>query len=269
MNKILGKVVGNTTATPIAVSNMANALKGSASGNILVLTDVSPIQHDIIACEDVGSTDIVRRGKNMFDYKAWVEYCNGAGGSGASEDVVYAGEDCFSYVDRPQDTTLRFSISGGYIENTQYTFTLEAAVSSNASGKLTPIFLVHYTDGSNDYIQATIYDNKFTKITLTTDANKTIKGFRVPTNSASTTIYIKKNMQIEIGANSTESEPYVEPVGYYSSSGNTPIKIPSLYPTTVLHGLIGSEIVTAEYNRDINKVIANLENALLSLGGNA
>ena len=73
-------------------------------------------------------------------------------------------------------------------------------------------------------------------------------------------------VQVELGSNATAYEPYVEPIEY--PSDQEPLKIPSLYPTTVLYEAGGYGLVTAEYNRDINKVIANLENAILSLGGN-
>jgi hypothetical protein len=41
------KVVGITVGTPMSVSAVANALKGSASGNPIRLDDVSPLEHEI------------------------------------------------------------------------------------------------------------------------------------------------------------------------------------------------------------------------------
>ena len=247
------------------LSLFANALKGSASGNPLVITGISPITHEMTVTADVGNTEIMRTGKNLFNYKAWVEYCKNGGTrtDKAEESVNYLGEDCFSYANMPQDTSLRFKIDGDFLPNTQYTFTVEYTTNIDSGAYGLPAFLVHYTDGSNNYIQTVTNKDEFSKITFTTDAGKTVLGFRVASNNASTIVYVKKNMQIELGVESTEFESYAEPIVYETGDAGEVVKILSLYPTTVLSAN-NDATITAEYNRDINKVIANLESALAS-----
>ena len=71
--------------------------------------------------------------------------------------------------------------------------------------------------------------------------------------------------QMERGSTATEFEPYVEPTTYTAENGN--VAVPSLAPTTVL--MAGNGVVaSAEYNKDTNKVIESLVNAIISLGGN-
>lgn len=236
MNKILGKVVGDVTTTPIAISNMANALKGNATGCQLVLTDVSPIQHDIIACEDVGTTSIFRSGKNLLPVTRTLSF---------PADTNYSA-DC--HIPSP------------------FTLSLRMVVDTVPTPKATFIKLV-YDDGTEEAITPfswSVTTAGTYKKTKTIDNGKVLKQVVFLNWSAMTgSVY---DAQIELGKTATAFEAYVEPIEY--DSNQEPIKIPSLYPTTVLYGLVGVEVITAEYNRDINKVIANLENALLSLGGN-
>jgi hypothetical protein len=75
-----------------------------------------------------------------------------------------------------------------------------------------------------------------------------------------------KNIQIECGSSFTGYEPYVEPKTYTADeNGNLSIIVNGENMT-----LFADEGVTmaAEYNRDINKAFAELQNAIISLGGN-
>lgn len=272
MNKILGKVVGGTTTTPIAISNMANALKGSASGNPLVLSDVSPIPHDMTVTEDVGGTDIVRSGKNLLDI-----YGRTAGGSlGAytnttkrafEYDKYYVGLTVNNFYDKTSTTAeLVDGVWNVTAKQSGYSvaFPIKALPNTrySCSGVYNGTLSMALYDGEGVFIKTQPSSSSF----VTPENCETIVVCLVPSGKNET--YQFSNVQLEFGPAKTEYEPYVEPVSYYSSSGDVPIKITSLYPTTVLYGE-HSLVVTAEYNRDINKVIANLENALLSLGGNS
>lgn len=272
MDKIFGKVIGNTAATPIRIPKVNNVLKGFASGEVLVLTDVSPIQHDIIACEDVGGTDIVRSGKNLLGVFGRTKVDLSDAGTDTKRNFefnkYYVGLAVTNYsqknvtsaelIDGVWNVT---TTMGGYgigfpvkaLPNTRY------SCSGVYNGTLS---MALYTE-EGEFIKSQSSTNSF----VTPSNCGIIVVYLIP--SAKNTTCQFENIQLEFGSAKTEYEPYVEPVGYYSPGAGTPLKIPSLYPTTVLHGLVGGEIVTAEYNRDINKVIANLENALLSLGGNA
>lgn len=180
--------------------NTANALKGSASGNPLTITDISPIEH-------LMKTKIYS--KNLFNYKAFVDYCKNVGGTGGNESVKYLSEECFSYVNYRSNTSVFFAIDGVQ-ENTQYTFTFEYAFDyqDNESYSV-PAFRVTYTDGTYDDLGRVAYRDEFTRFVFTTGANKTIQGIKVLGFSRQATIYVKKDMQIEEGTASTESVPHV------------------------------------------------------------
>ena len=71
-----------------------------------------------------------------------------------------------------------------------------------------------------------------------------------------------KDLQVEIGDTATEYEEYKEPITYETTED-----IKSVYPTTTL--LVEDGVtIEAEYNKDINKVIENLTQAIISMGGN-
>ena len=86
--------------------------------------------------------------------------------------------------------------------------------------------------------------------------------YRLAVNTSDTDI----GVQIELGTTATEYEPYVEPKTY-TADENGKVAVPSIYPTTTLSAENGVTI-TAEYNKDTNKVIESLVNAIISLGGN-
>ena len=75
-------------------------------------------------------------------------------------------------------------------------------------------------------------------------------------------------IQIEVGVLATEYEPYVEPVTYVSNAEGVVDGVKSVYPSTSVSVEDGSTVVNVEYNRDINKAFAELQNVLISLGGN-
>ena len=73
--------------------------------------------------------------------------------------------------------------------------------------------------------------------------------------------------QIELGSTATAYEPYTV-AEYTPAADGTVSGITSLYPTTTLMTNAEGAIIEAEYNRDINKAFAELQQAILSMGGN-
>ena len=76
------------------------------------------------------------------------------------------------------------------------------------------------------------------------------------------------DFQLELGTTATDYEPYKEYTEYTPTADGTVNGVKSLYPTTMLMTDTEGTIIEAEYNRDINKAFAELQQAILSLGGN-
>ena len=75
------------------------------------------------------------------------------------------------------------------------------------------------------------------------------------------------NVQIEVGSVATDYEPYREPVTYTPNSDGE-ISIASVYPSMTFIPDTEGVALSVEYNRDINKAFAELQAALISMGGN-
>ena len=93
------------------------------------------------------------------------------------------------------------------------------------------------------------------------DADEFIVGVEATTSfdGVATTIY----PQLRLGDSVGEYEPYIEPIEY--SIGDD---IRSIYPTTTLTTDTAGVLIEVEYNKDINKAFAELQQAIISLGGN-
>ena len=72
--------------------------------------------------------------------------------------------------------------------------------------------------------------------------------------------------QIEVGSVATDYEPYREPVTYAVSGDE--VTVPSQYPSMTFIPDTEGVTLSVEYNRDINKAFAELQAAVISMGGN-
>ena len=77
---------------------------------------------------------------------------------------------------------------------------------------------------------------------------------------------ISISAQLEVGSSVTEYEPYTEPTTHTVMADGTDIK--SVYPSMTFVPEADGVELSVEYNRDINKAFAQLQAALISMGGN-
>ena len=102
-------------------------------------------------------------------------------------------------------------------------------------------------------------------ITVPNDLEHEDLYIRIYTQSASNEgeYSIYTDFQVEIGESATGYEPYIEPIEYERGE-----VIKSIYPSTTLTTDTPGAIIEVDYNRDINKAFAELQQAIISLGGN-
>lgn len=136
--------------------------------------------------------------------------------------------------------------------------------------------VIYYKDGTTNMLFVGMDSNnaesdgvpRYKSGSITTDATKEIKKIEVSLDysALNNPNRIAENVMLEFGSTATAFEPYVEPTTYTAENG-------------IVNGIIGNGegmtliadsgvIVTAEYNKDTNKVIESLVNAIISLGGN-
>ena len=240
---------------------VANALKGSASGEVVTLTDVSPVEHEM---------KVKARSENLFDCaNAQVfRYIHTSLVSRAKNSIVVRGESTRDYQfvsfylpDGLEGKTL--TICGDWVasgsnkgclrvewcgsDGTVFGTTI---VLVQQSGKSASFKVPKKPEGA-EYLVLLVYSN----LDGTTEVGDTVEY---------------TNIQIEIGTEATPYKPFVDVATakvivndtdtYPINADGTVDGVTSIYPTTTL--VVDTEGVTldVEYNRDINKAIAELLN---------
>lgn len=254
--------------------NFANAIKGTASGETAFLTDVSPLQHNINVVVDNAEAKIIRSGKNMLDLSTTIPTLNNGskyvvngnsftmkGNVGGSDHNYDAGQILLPTNGKINE--IGTPVKKGKIYTVSFDYLLiEKGQRDNSIG-----LYIYIPNGQFNSVIATFAGvvGVTKRLSYTFTATKDTKiglGFRVNNNYVTIS-----NIQIEEGNKATDFEDYVEPVEYIPSNDGS-LSVPSLCPTTVLTTDTEGVIINAEYNKDTNKVINNLINAVISLGGN-
>ena len=156
----------------------------------------------------------------------------------------------------------------GFLPNTQYAFRMRGRninQGSNVNGSVG--FYFRYSDGTNSpakylFGDASDPDADMT-ISFCSDAAKSVTGLHCST-SYNFDILVKE-FQLEVAAAPTEYEPFLPPVTYPVEEGELRLAA-LLAPTAVLSTEAGATLTVA-YNKDVNRVIERLTQAILSLGG--
>lgn len=206
---------------------------------------------------DLTTISVTRLGKNLIPYPYTyttktlngITFTDNADGS-ISLSGTSTGQATFYFMyetlNLKQGVTYTLSTSGNYSFGGTATF----YIYDSAQGQTAYILLL--TDTS-------------TTFTPTKDVNNTNCYLVVPKNR---TVSGTLKIQLELGSTATEYELYKTPTESTPTADGTVSDVKSLYPTTTLMTDTEGAIIEAEYNRDINKAFAELQQAIISLGGN-
>ncbi len=241
-------------------------LKGVASGNNVLLTDIAETEHDIkvtLSGDGCDTATLYQSGKNLFDASVVKNYNN----KGIKVDYIPK-SDCFviNGISTGEDYT-RYEINIPYKSGKTYFATAEVLGGS-----------VYVPTGKNSYCMFGNEKNNSLKNLINLSLRNSTK-----TASATITDHVLNRVWFYIGAGvefknyivriqleedtATEHQKYIEPIAINPNSDGS-FTVPSLYPATKLYTDKEDVVITAEYNRDLSKVIGNLTNAIISLGGN-
>ena len=256
------KKIDNLLPGVASQNNVCNSLKGAKSGTTVLATDVSPLEHNLTVkltsdtVSDFSGVTVSRYGKNLFNPKILTD-----AGFALNSNGYYVG----------QINALNNTYGGfngrlplpDFIPNTQYSISFEGKTSVNVSAGGVYIKIL-YTDGSNENL--VISSSTLEKYSVTTSATKSIEKISAAFGDNGTdTVYIK-NFIVCVGKDSTFEE-YIVPKVYNASSSGNVNGITSLYPSVTLLTDNSNVSIEMEYNRDINKAFAELQQAIISLGG--
>lgn len=233
-------------------NNVANALKGSASGEVIRVDDVSPIEHLVkakVTGENIDPTTVTvtRCGKNEFDAERWFRELNSNNGGILKETLN--GVEYYKF--KPGNVSTYPFMENEFEENTSYTFSFLGVYTNETYPKATG-FLLKYTDETSEFC---IIDGATEKrYSITTNPNKTLKCIRLY-YAYNEYAYVRK-LQIECNSTATEHEAYKGET--YTPSADGTVDIASVSPTMTLLTNTAGVTIEAEYNRDINVVINDI-----------
>ena len=103
------------------------------------------------------------------------------------------------------------------------------------------------------------------RITFTKKTNAT---FRITVYSGATVDNVTFYPQLEKGDTATAYQPYQEAATYTPNPDGTVDGVTGVYPATALFTDTAGAVLEGTYNRDINQAFAELQQAIISLGGN-
>ena len=233
----------------------ADAIKGTASGSVVRVNDVSPTEHRVScrltsdAVTNLSSVEVSRYGKNLIDFsKAVLNGCviKGNGVQASFTDKYYM--------------EVRLPYLAKFVQNNDGE-TLAFSVRNPAAG-FRIVLVIMYTDGT--YLSALSFNNA---VSLKIDnQGRTVENVLVrPMASAeaftdtTTVIY---DLQLEFADAATEFDGYKGVATYTPNADGTVDGITSLSPSMTLLTDKSGVTINCEYNRDINKVIADLHSLI-------
>lgn len=247
----------------------ANALKGSASGSAVFMDDVSPVEHKaevkVSGVENLEDVTLIQNGKNLskpFDY-SFTEYTGNLSLTFSNNLLTLNGSSTNGVpMSKVNGTILppgTYTFSNQYISGT--------CVNTVGEGDTAFYFVVRSRAGKTFvtigcYGAASMMSTRSKSFTLT----ETTEILLYFTGAGE---YENYQSRIMLNAGSA-AEPYEEykETRYSVNEDGTVDDVALYHPYTSLLPDTGGAVVSCEYNKDTNKVIEKLTNAIISLGGN-
>lgn len=240
-----------------ATNEFSNALKGAKLGEAVAMPDVSPIEHDLgvrvssKSLLDVSAVKLLAQGKNLIHYPYYdtTKTTNGItftdNGDGSITMNRTSSARTVFYLSKKDIPINETSIFSGVSPNSGY------------------IVEMKYIDagGTTKYTNDSGSGRAFQK-------GDTIQFIYIVIESGVTLNNVTIYPQLEIGPSATAYEPYIEPVEYSVNADGSVSGLKSIFPCTTLMTDTEGALIECEYNRDINKAFAELQQAIISLGGN-
>ena len=264
--KAISEVVESKADTGYINNNFANALKGSKSGSSILIDDISNVKHPVkikINSDDVRdltSVKVKMFGKNLITFPYFYNRLKGIGYTETNGGITFTvNEDRSITANGTATTDAVFSF---------YDATLNKALVSNVNkqfvtlsgcpsgGSSTTYFLTQRNYGFKDI-------GSGIKFQTCTGMNT----YAIMIKSGTTVENLIFKPQLELGIKATEYEPFLMPIECTPNADGNVDNIESIYPNMSLMTDTDGVLIDCEYNRDIHKVIANIQSAITALGG--
>ncbi len=238
------------------VNESANAVKGYLSGTVVFADDVSPVEHE---------QAVWVHGKNLLKNTAVTQTIDGVTFTVNSDGSVTANGTAGA------NAPVRYNLGEAVLPPGKY------LVSGQSEG-ITASFVMYSDQNGNNHQQ---HSGKDAELTLTKTAKINVY-FVVMESSTVSNIRAYPMIRLD-SVTDANYEPYIDPStvtvtrygadaadrsqNYTPTADGTVPGITSLSPNMTILTDTEGVIVECEYNRDTNKVIEKLTNAIKALGG--
>ena len=222
---------------------VSNALRGSASGEVVTLTDVSPLEHTMKVKVSDPSAVLTRRGKNLLPTIESQTY---------SGVTLYHADDGSYILDGTCTQSYNFYSQNFVLSDGIYTLSANNPRHNGLASNIVQVYSVNI--GKNIFVED--YKANGTMTAELYYANDYVFRIRVQEGVTYDNFIVKP--QLELGPTATAYEPYAAPQIYTPNADGTVDGVTSLYPTTTLICDTEGVTIDVEYNRDANKAFADM-----------
>ena len=242
---------------------LCNALKGSKSGSVIRIDDVSPtsektkIQLTSDTVTDFSSFTLKAFGKNLipYPYTKTSHTRDGITYTVSENGAITANGTATKFTSFTCVSTSSLSLSKG-------NYVLSSGV-KNDNSTVTFGLSFGYKYSSSARTSLSTVGGKVS-ISLSEDA---LCDLLIVIQEGQTLNNVVFKPQIEVGTVATEYESYKEPLTYSSAADGTIGEVSISQPVATLVTDTSGVVITAEYSKDINKAFAELQQAVILLGG--
>lgn len=215
---------------------------------------------------DVSTTKLMATGKNLVNGDTnsikLVEYVTNTGSTSSKYGYVVEGLPAGTYtincinkgLDGSEYIYLNLIDKDGYVRVHKDCFDDKYTIPANG-------------DKNNGYLIAS--GDNYSPVRCYIQDGDTLLIFNAVGNTLdiAKTVLSRVDIQLEVGDKVTDYEPYIEPVTFTPDSEGNVKGVRSIYPTTTLYTDTPGVAVNAECYLDAEKVVQDLTDLILSLGG--
>ena len=236
------------------VNNVANAVKGKAVGESLLINDVSPIEHamDItissVTDADIEGVEVVCTGKNMLNPDAE---------NSQKVNSTYYGMDTTYLNGKNVQLCIKLK-EGKDIPKQSFGIAFYTAAG---------VLQLNYLVNAEGALLATSTD-VLKRANTEKPSAVIVGGNGTKTKAHWDKIFDAFDVQLEMGTKDTEYVPFQgEHIAISDEDGKVE-GLTTFYPEMSIVAKTPNVVIHCEYNKDLNKFIEQLTQAILSLGGN-
>lgn len=211
--------------------------KNTVSGEVVAITDISPIEHSLSIKLSNSSAILKVQGKNLFNNDTSlikkVEYASSSGVSGSRYGYEIA-LPVGTYTIKPYDKRL---------PDDTYPYYIYGVILNKDN--------IAISAGLN-----TIVNNSFRTVTFTIKNGETFFIYDGETGnlSGAKNKFSQFDFQLEVGESATEYEEYKEPTYYTPNADGTVEGVKSIYPNMTLMADTSGVLIECEYHQNPQKV---------------